>query len=114
MDTVDFWQQVAELLEPVPDHETRYRVYYDSTGQVLFYTMEDLPGNYLDIDRETYARADSKARVQNGKLVAAATRVSSKLVPDNQGQPCHPQNVAIVSDSDQNTKWKLKHYDRAS
>ena len=114
MDYLDFWREVEPLLDPVPSAKVFYRVYFDDQGKVLFYSMEDLPGNYLDIDRETFERADGNLRLKNGKLFKPAQTVSQKLVPSNQGTACHPNNVAIVDKQANSKLWKLKYYDRDS
>lgn len=114
MDAIDFWQQVQVLLDPLPEQKIFYRVYYDSTGRVLFYSMEDLPGNYLEIDHETFARSDGNLRVIYGKLVRPSVNVSQKLVPSDQGTACHVNNVAIISNDAQAKFWNLKYYDQDS
>ena len=114
MDALDFWQQVQALLDPVQDPRIFYRVYYDHTGCVLFYSMEDLPGNYLEIDQQIFAHSDGNLRVINGKLVKPSIQVSKKLVPSDQGTACHVDNVAIVSNSQPAKLWSLKYYDQDS
>lgn len=98
--------------EPVVEPpKVTYRLYYDPEGQPLFYSMEDLPGNYIEVDAETFARASSKIRVFKGKIVPVTRETSSKLAPSDEGTCCHPKNVAIVVDCLQpHTKWSLKSY----
>jgi hypothetical protein len=76
--------------------------------------MEDLPGNYIDIDQETFARASSKVRVQNGQIVSTAThRVTRKLVPADHGTACDSRDVCVVVTTDQlHTKWNVKTYEQ--
>jgi hypothetical protein len=114
MDYLEFWQQVEHLLEPVKHTKTFYRVYYNEHGQVLFYSMEDLPGNYLDIDKDTFARSDPQAKVINGKLVPIRLPNSVKLVPSKQGQACHPENIMVVTQNEPRQLWNLKYYDQDS
>ena len=111
MDYLDFWREVEKDLELEHRQQVFYRVYYDDHGQVLFYSMENLPGNYLEIDRETYARNDSRVRVINGELIPVKSPVSSKLAPAESGQACHPNNVIVVTDSEPQQKWNIKYYD---
>lgn len=114
MDAIEFWQQVQALLDPEHKHKIFYRVYYDDSGTVLFYTMEDLPGNYLEIDQETFARSDGNLKVIKGKLVKPSVSLSQKLVPSDQGTACHQNNVAIIASSAQAKFWNLKYYDQDS
>ena len=106
--TENFWKAWAE---PVPEPAPVFsRLYYDEQGNPLCYSMEHLPGNYIDIDAETYARSSSRVRVVDGKLIHVVPKKStSKLVPGETGTPCAPQDVSVVVSEDQShTKWSLK------
>ena len=101
----EFW----EILLDVPEsHLIFYRAYYNSEGWVECYTMEDLPGNYIDIDQHTYVLAPY-ARVVDGqlKIVKPASTVT-KLVPNSIGTSCDPHDVCVVTTSEKNIKWSLK------
>ena len=100
------WQETTET-KPVT-----YRLYYDSEGQPLFYSMEDLPGNYIEIDADTYAKSSRRVRVRDGKLVQLKNITFAKLVPGEQGVCCHSQDVCVVVDESQpHIKWSLKTYE---
>lgn len=105
----EFWHILHSVPEPVP---VFFRLYYDeSTGRPLFYSMEDQPGTYITIDRETYARSSMRVRVKNGELIPVSLPLVPKLVP-GQGTPCHVQDVALVVAADQpHTKWNLRSYE---
>ena len=99
----------AALPEPAPIF---YRLYYDSTGTPLFYSMEDLPGTYIDIDQAAYARNSRNVRVRDGKSVEVTWQTSIKIVPGDSGYACDPSDVAIVVADDQpNIKWSKKTYE---
>ena len=89
----EFWDILHAMPEPQP---VFYRLYYNDAGQPVCYSMEDLPGNYIDIDAETFGLAPDNVRVVDNKLKYITTRTSDKLVPGTIGTPCHPQNVAVV------------------
>lgn len=115
--TDNFWAAFAAW-EPEPPKPVFYRLYYTDSGNLLFYSMEDLPGNYIEIDQETFARGSLHVRVQDGKIIALPRRQITKLVPvaaDVDGVACDPQNVAVVVDATQPlvsyTKWSLKTYE---
>jgi hypothetical protein len=89
-----------------------YRLYHDDHGVPLFYSMEDTPGTYIDIDQETFARNRFDVRVKNGKLVTVTWHTTEKLVPGDTGTPCHPENVAVVvSEQEPHTKWSKRTYE---
>ena len=46
----EFWQALRDMPEPRP---VDYRIYYNEQGELLFYSMEDVPGTYLTIDAGT-------------------------------------------------------------
>lgn len=106
MNEKEFWDILAAMPEPKPIF---YRLYYNEQGQPLFYTMEDLPGTYIEVDHATYQLNSFSVRVVNGKIKKISTTVTERLVPSEQGTPCHPDNVAIVVSPDQpNQRWS-KH-----
>jgi hypothetical protein len=86
-----------------------YRLYYDEQGAPLFFSQEDLPGNYIDITREEYIDPPKYFRVVDGKIVLIETSIVKRLYPDENGTPCHPADVSIVvQDSEPNIKWSMQ------
>ena len=93
--------------DPVP---VTYRLYYNEDGTPKCYTMELLPGKYIELDRETYVLSPWNVRVVDEKLhIVPPTVTIKKLQPsDIDGVACHPQDVCIVVSADHpHTKWKL-------
>lgn len=108
--TDNFW--AAWALPTVESAPVFYRLYHDDRGYPLFYSMENLPGNYIEIDQETYAQSSSKVRVVNGKLTKNTLSATAKLKPSDTGTACHPSDVCIVVSNDQShIKWSLKKND---
>lgn len=104
----EFWAIWQAVEEPKP---LIYRLYYDDNGLPLFYSMEDLPGNYIELDPATFSQAPSNVRVVNGKLVHLNHSVLSKLVPGDQGTACDIRDICIVVDQEKpHLKWSMKKY----
>ena len=97
----EFWDILHTMPEPQP---VFYRLYYNDAGQPVCYSMEDLPGNYIDIDAETFGLVPANIRVVDNKLKYITTRTSDKLVPSTSGTLCHPQNVAVIVEQN-GTYW---------
>ena len=88
-----------------------YRLYYRDDGTPICYSMEDLPGNYIDVDPETYARGPGNVHVVNGKLKEFRPGITvTKLKPGGPtGTPCSLNDVAIVVAATQpHVKWNLE------
>jgi hypothetical protein len=109
--TDNFWAAIAALKPLPPPVPVFYRLYHDDQGRPLLYTMEDLPGNYIDVDRETYVISPTQVRVVDGKLVRIHRKQFNKLRPGTDGTPCAPNNVSVVVDSTQlHTNWSLNNH----
>ena len=108
MNAEEFWAILHAMPEPKP---VFFRLYYDDQGRPITYTMEDLPGTYIDINAETYARSPLNIRVQNGQIVELKQTVQ-KLMPADTGTPCHPDNVAIVvPETEPHQRWSMKTHE---
>jgi hypothetical protein len=94
---------------PAPPPVYSRRLYYDDNGLPLFYSMEDFPYKYIEVDVETYSQEPRHVRVVDGKLKYLKTSVVLKLHPGDTGTPCHPNNVSIVVDPQKShTRWTLR------
>ena len=104
-----FWSILHSTPEPLAPF---FRLYHDADGMPLFYSMEDCPGTYIEIDQETFARGATNVRVRDGRLVEITWATTTKLVPGNSGSPCHPDNVAVIVAEDQpHTRWSKRTYE---
>ncbi len=109
MTEAEFWAALAPVTQPQP---VSYRLYHDDLGQPLFYSMEDVPGNYIEIDRDTYLNPPTRVRVVDGKIKSVSDYQSQKLVPADKGACCTPSDVCVVVDHTQpHTAWKMKTYE---
>ena len=90
-----------------------YRLYHNDNGTPVCYTMEDLPGTYIEIDQATYAQSSPNVRVVNGKITMIKQLVMvTKLQPSKSGTPCNPHDVCVVVTSDQpHTYWNIKTHE---
>lgn len=104
----EFWKV---LLEPLPQIEIFYRLYYNEDGTPVCYTMEDLPGNYIEVDKDTYLVGSHNVRVVNQELIHLPSVIAlPKLRPSQStGTACDPRDVCVVVNKDMpHTKWSLQ------
>ena len=103
----EFWA----ILHDVPaEVVTVRRLYYSGQGEPLFYSMEDLPGLYIEVDQHTYINANHAVKIVDGKLIEIKAKQSAtKLHPTHDhGICCDPRDVCvIVADDQPNQRWSL-------
>ena len=102
----DFWTILHAMPEPCP---VSYRLYYNNDGTPIIYSMEVLPGNYIEVDQTTYVLAPFNVRVIDGQLTyIKLVIIVKKLQPGATGTACDSGDVCIVVNTDQpHTKWTI-------
>lgn len=110
-DTIIVWE-APKIVPP------EFRLYYDEHGKVICYTCEKLEGNYIVIDKTTYAEARPDIRVVDKKIsrnLAMSVITKLAVVNDNDiGVTCDTDDVSIIVNENYigNTKkWGLKIYE---
>lgn len=102
----DFWKILHDMPKYTP---VSYKLYYVDIKPVI-YSMEDLPGNYIEVDAETYALASFDVQIIDQVLVHVEPEIIvRKLRPNTDtGIACHPADVCIVVKTDLgHIKWSL-------
>ena len=107
--TNNFWEAFNAWI-PEPPKTVFYRLYHTNDGTPICYSMEDLPGKYIELTLEEYRLSPPNVRVVNGRLaVVTPTSTVTKLHPSVEGTPCHPNDVCIVVDtSEPHTNWSTQ------
>lgn len=111
--TDNFWQVWNSFKWPDPK-PVSYRLYYKSDGSADVYTMEDLPGDFVEVTKEIYLAAPHNAKVEDGilKIIPVSRKVSSLVCNQPSGTRCHLQDVCIVVTGDQpGTNWDSKEHE---
>jgi len=89
-----------------------YRLYFDQNGKVLFYTCEKPEGNYIVIDKDTYANGRFDIKIMDGKIFSIYDKkIISKLVLNDAGTSCLADDVSVIFSGNNSKKWKLKIYE---
>lgn len=106
--TKNFFQAIEQWHQTTDTTEVFYRLYYDEHGQPVCYSMEHLPGRYLEITAKQFAQSNPHLRVVNGELVQPTRACPPVLQPGDSGQACDPSDVTVVVGSAQpHVKWQL-------
>ncbi len=110
---IDGEEQV--VIENVVSEPIEFRLYYDENGMALFYTCEKPEGNYVVVDKQTYAEMRLDIKIVDGKITKLVPGIMiSKLKPNpTNGVNCAIEDISIIVD-DQFTdkqKWKLTSYE---
>lgn len=105
--TENFLQIMSTFTWPDPIPVT-YKLYYNDNGTPKCYSMEDLPGKYIEVDRETYVLARWNVQVVEDRLhiIQPAVQVKKLCPGTDTGTPCHTLDVCVVVVTNQpHTKW---------
>jgi hypothetical protein len=106
----ELWQICRDVPSPQPIF---YRLYYDNAGLPVCYSMEDLAGNYIEIDQTTYVRSSKWVRVRDGRLYDYRPWLHArKLIPGTSGTACYRQDIMIVDHSNTSQTWRMHTYDQ--
>lgn len=101
-------EEYITVWEALDIDKPEFRLYYDKSGNVLFYTCEKLEGNYIVIDALTFAEARPDIRIVDGRIIRDITAtLYSRLHKSNDGTLCEIEDISIVSETD-GQYWKLK------
>ena len=105
------WEELVAIHAAMPEpRPTVLKLYYDQSGCAICYTSDELEGNYIEVDPETFALKSMDVRVVNGAVKHLPRKqYYHKLVPGNPGTLCHSQDVAVVATA--GTPWKRNTYE---
>lgn len=104
-------EQLSQLCAQQCDPpEVFFRLYHDQQGRPLFYSMQDVPGTYIEISQEDYNRSSGHVRVRDGRIVAVTWQTAQKLTPGDTGTCCDTRDVAVVT-SMPGTYWSKQSYE---
>lgn len=104
--------EIQQIMKSIPEPQpVTHRLYHDDQGKPLFYSMEYLPGSYIEIDQATFVRSSPWVRVTQGRLQEYRPwSCATKLQPSESGTPCSPYDVAIVVTHGEHQKWSVKYH----
>ena len=106
--TENFWEAWINTVcpDPVP---VSYRLYYNPDGTPKVYSMDDMPGDYIEVDAETYAKSPFSVRVINQQLVYIQPKLRvHKLKPSTTGITCDPRDVCVIVPEQRSyIRWKM-------
>jgi len=106
--TENFWKVWNSFQWPEPK-PISYRCYYREDGTPDFYTMEDLPGSWIEVSKEIYLRSPLNAQVIDGELkIFEIKKLVNKLKPNQlEGVDCDPRDICVVvGQKHDSLKWK--------
>jgi hypothetical protein len=101
------------IISPVKlDVNREFRLYYDSSGKVVTYTTEDLPGEYIVITQEQYTEARPDVLVKNKKMMYThLQRYVFKLEKNIEGIACSKYDISIITTDSDAWHWKQQSYE---
>lgn len=117
MDTNDEleFEKFLKEYQPIEPKQPEFRLYYNDDGSIICYSCENLEGNYIVIDTQTYAECRQNIKVVDGKIETVKPLILvQKLAESTQGTRCAIEDINIVVSDDYNgktTNWEMKKYE---
>ena len=99
---------IQEMLQAqTQPRQIEYRVYYNEQGQIITYTTEDIPGDYLVITADQYQQARHDAMVVERELVYTHVRRHVTKLTRNlsEGTRCSKYDISVLVDEDQEHRY---------
>jgi len=106
-----FWQAAEQHDWSAPETPLEFRVYYDERGDIICYSMEDLPGNYIVTDQQTFNQFRMDLKVRDGKLIRVNKNPTWKMMASEHGEyGCHPADITVIVPTGYTDKkyWKVE------
>jgi hypothetical protein len=89
-----------------------FRLYHDN-GKFLYYSCEDLEGEYIVVDAETYALGNPLIQIIDGEIVPLTFELELyKLTKSRKGTSCPVEDIAIVVDKSYKGKTNKYSYEQ--
>jgi hypothetical protein len=108
---IEFEKFLSELT-PIAVPKVEFRLYYREDGSIICYTCDNLEGNYITIDAQTFAECRPDVKVIDGKIeIIKPMIVIHKMTESEYGIKCAVEDINIVVRDDYtgNTKkWEMK------
>lgn len=105
---LQFWQRYQ--WPAAPKTQIR-RLYHDDHGDPVIYSVEDLPGKYIDLTPQQFDARSHAVKVIDGKLIDISKGTTIKLIPSDHGVACDKRDITVISASDRNIQhWQPKNY----
>lgn len=112
-DLEELLNEYSKTIEPVLPVPFETRLYYREDGSIITYTCEEIEGNYIVVDAETFASGRIDVRVVDREIkIITPTFSIDKLVEATEGTACAVEdiNIPVSNDHDgESKKWTMKH-----
>lgn len=103
----NFWQ-AKKNHKVAPRVVRENRIYYNDAGQVVSYSQDNLDGNYIVVDHQTFNERRPDILIVDGQIVRPNMITEyRKLVPSDDGVETVVEDVTIVGNGQH---WKTKYY----
>jgi hypothetical protein len=105
--TENFWK-VWNTFKWPESQPIVYKLYYNDDGSPQCYSMENLSGKYIEVDRETYVLTPWNVKVVDGRLTYIKPKITTQKLQPNEhaGTCCHELDICVVVGADQpHIKW---------
>ena len=106
--------QEVIIMEQMVTAPVEFRVYYDDTGKVLYYTCDNLEGNYLVVDKDTFSECRMDMKVVDGKLIRVTPGIIiQKYKQKEDGILTASEDISILVNKDFKNKqsWSMTYYE---